>query len=153
MGEEALATHAVGSKVWVRQQPDGSGSGSSGSEPVWERGEVVALLEGGAQLAVRTEGGAGVQGPAEAFPLQNLDARGVEVGALLRMRCFPPAASSLLLPRIAPRPMRVRVMQPAAWPACMRTRTPSTLTPATPPPPHPRHPTAPPCTHRAGRRT
>lgn len=68
MTPAAPQTHTVGSKVWARDDD---------REDIWQRGEVLKA-DGGA-LVVRTEKGAEVSAGADDFPLQNLDAQGVEV--------------------------------------------------------------------------
>lgn len=83
-----LATHTVGSRVWVLAAAGGVSSSSSSSEPEWQQGEVLAIRDG-QHLVVRAEAGAEVLGPAESFPLQNLDAQGgveVRVGVKQQQR-------------------------------------------------------------------
>lgn len=69
-GAPALATHTVGTLVWV--PADGGAA--------WTKGDVVRVLPGG-RLAVRLEdGGAEVELDAASCPVQNPAARlGVEV--------------------------------------------------------------------------
>ena len=66
----APETHTLGSRVWVKDEAD--------PEAVWQRGDVERVCEGGS-LFVRTEKGGEVTAGPDAFPLQNLDALGVEV--------------------------------------------------------------------------
>lgn len=61
----AAETHTVGSRVWVKD-----------ADESWIKGEVQRLEDG---LVVKTEKGSEVKAKPEDLPLQNPDARGVEV--------------------------------------------------------------------------
>ncbi len=62
------ATHAVGSKVWVRDEAE-----------AWQKAEVLRI-DGGLLVVKLTEkAGLEAKAKAEDVPLQNPDVRGVEV--------------------------------------------------------------------------
>lgn len=65
--EPSTVIHTVGSKVWVRDEVEG-----------WVRGEVIRL-EGDSVVVELEEGGAQLKVAQNDAPLQNSDARGVEV--------------------------------------------------------------------------
>jgi myosin-5 len=62
-----MDSHAVGSRVWLKDEAE-----------AWTKAEVVRI--DGAALVVKTEKGTEVKAKPEELPLQNPDARGVEVG-------------------------------------------------------------------------
>ena len=85
MAEASAQVHTLGSKVWCKAQNDADS---------WQKGEVLRVEAGGATLVVKAEDGSEIKAKPEDLPLQNQDARGVEVGRRLASR----GACTLLQP-------------------------------------------------------